>query len=133
MHCLIIVSNLSIEFSSFVHDFVTICPTHNIPMRRSYRLKASQGLNTKDMDPQLNNLFHVNVCASCNPTNAITYPHSGHTSHVMDESLLGLLLTNWRIFIMNLRSFNRGWVKNTRILRQSPWLKDGKEWCKMIR
>lgn len=56
-------------------------------MRISYRLKDSQGLNTKDMEPQLDNLFHVNVGASSNRTNDITYPHSLHISHDDGESL----------------------------------------------
>lgn len=48
---------------------------------------ASQGLNSKDMESQLDNLFHVNVGASSDLSNAITYPHSPHTSHDVDVSL----------------------------------------------
>lgn len=66
--------------------FVTIGPTYNI-LVRIYRIKASQGLITKDMEPNLDNLFHENVGSSSNPTNDITYPHSPHNSYYVDKSL----------------------------------------------
>lgn len=66
---------------------VTLSPTYNIIVSRSYRLRDSQGLNTKGVEPQLDNLFHVNFGASSNPTNDITYPHSPHISHDEDASL----------------------------------------------
>lgn len=68
-------------------NFVTLSHTLNIPIRRSYRLRASQGLNTKDMEPQLTNPFHVNVVISSNPTNDIPQimeTLSPHTSHDED-------------------------------------------------
>ncbi|MDN8787967.1 hypothetical protein Q0M87_14105, partial [Staphylococcus aureus] len=45
------------------------------------------GLITKEMDPNLDNLFHKDVGGSSNPTNVPAYPHSLDNSHDVEESL----------------------------------------------
>lgn len=55
-------------------SFTTISPTYNIPMRRSCRIKASQGLITKDVEPNLDDLFHENMGGSSIPTIDVIYP-----------------------------------------------------------
>lgn len=68
-------------------SFTTISPTYNILVRRICRIKAFQGLITKEMQPNLDKFFNEDICGSSNPTNVLIYHNSLDNSHDVEESL----------------------------------------------
>lgn len=88
--------------------FVTISPTYNISMRRSSRIKSSQGLITKGMEPHLDHLFYENVGASSNLANDFCYPHCPHNFHDVDESLTRVIFNQLENIDNSLKIFNNG-------------------------
>lgn len=72
-------------------SFTTIIPTYTIPIRRSIRVKASQGLITEVMEHNLGNFFNEDNVNSSHPNHIPMYPidetHDEHEDVVTRVSI----------------------------------------------
>lgn len=66
-------------------SFTTIIPPYSIPIRRSCRIKAAQGLIIEEMEPNLASFFNEDIVVSSNPIDILVYPLDN--SHNEEESL----------------------------------------------
>lgn len=66
-------------------SFTTISHIYSIPVRRSCRYKAFQGLITEEMEPDLASFFNENISVYSNLTDILIYPLDN--SHDVEESL----------------------------------------------
>lgn len=55
-------------------SFTTISPAYTITIRRSIRIKASQGLIPEEMEPDLDDFFNEDNANSSHPNNIPIYP-----------------------------------------------------------